>query len=82
MDPTNKNILFYDSYSVLLLNPSGRIRRLYTPFKVNCISSIENLRINAILYVDEVFEDPDDILLYKINGNLYAYKHFNIHINF
>ena len=58
------------------------MRRLYIPFKVLCIEPIEQIQVNSWLYVDEVFEDPDDKLLYKINGNLYAYKHFTIQINF
>jgi len=77
-----KNILFYDSYSVLVINNKGRIRRLYTPFRIFCIEAIDHIQQNTSLYADEVFEDPDDILLYKINGNLYPYYHFTIQINF
>ena len=75
-------ILFFDSYSVLVINRTGRMRRLYTPFKVFCTESVDDLHQNTSLFVDEVFEDPDDLLLYKINGNLYAYKHFTIQIKF
>lgn len=82
MNYNEKNILFYDSFSILLLNPNGQLRRLYTPFRVTCIKHIDNIRINAVLFVDEVFEDQDDLLLFKIYGNLYAYHHFTIQINF
>lgn len=78
----SEHILFYDSYSILLINPKGRMRRLYTPFRVACIEAVDDLFVNTLLFVDEIFEDPDDRLLYKINGNLYAYKHFTITINF
>jgi len=79
---TEQNILFYDTYSVLVINGTGRIRRLYTPFKVLCTKAVDDLHQNTSLFVDEVFEDPDDLLLYKINGNLYAYKYFTIQIKF
>ena len=72
MNYNEKNILFYDSFSILLLNPNGQLRRLYTPFRVTCINHIDNIRLNAVLFVDEVFEDQDDLLLFKIYGNLYA----------
>ncbi len=75
-------ISYYDSYSILIVNQWFKLRRLYTPFRVICIEPIEQIQVNSSLYVDEVFEDPDDKLLYKINGNLYSYKHFSIRINF
>lgn len=82
MNKKKQNILFYDTYSVVVINRTGRIRRLYTPFKVLCTEGVDDLHQNTSLFVDEVFEDPDDFLLYKINGNLYPYYHFTIKINF
>jgi len=81
MDPP-QNILYYDSYSLLVINPKGKIRRVYTPFKVHCIEPVDDLQFNSRLIVDEVFEDQEDKLLYKICGNLYAYQHFEITIQF
>ena len=75
-------IIYFDSYSILLINPSGKIRRLYTPFMVKCKESVNQLIQNSFLYVDEVFSDPDELLLYKIGGNIYTFKHFEITINF
>jgi len=69
---------YFDGYSILVITKESVIRRLYTPIKVLCIESIDDLNYGEELFVDEVFPDEDDILLYKIRGNLYAYKHFKI----
>lgn len=82
MRALNQDIKFFDSYTILVINDKGRIRRLYTPFRVMCLVLQYQFSVFSTLYVDEVFEDPDDLLLYKINGNLYPYYHFSIKINF
>jgi len=69
---------YFDTYSILVITKESVIRRLYTPIEVLCIDSVDDLEYGAALFVDEVFPDEDDILLYKIKGNLYAYKHFMI----
>lgn len=69
---------YFDTYSILVITRESVIRRLYTPIEVLCIDSIDDLEYGAVLFVDEVFPDEEDILLYKIKGNLYAYKHFTI----
>ena len=82
MNQSNDMVQYYDSYSILIINQQSKMRRVYTPFKVLCIESIDELMENSTLYVDEVFEDEDDLLLYKICGNLYAYNHFTIQVKF
>ena len=68
----------YDTYSILVVNKQSVIRRMYTPFEVLCIESVDELEYGASLFVDEVFPDEDDLLLFKIGGNLFAYNHFII----
>ena len=74
----NQIDLNYDSYSMLVMNKQSEVRRLYTPFSILSIESIDDIKMGCILYVDEIYTDEDDILLYKIMGNLYCYKYFNI----
>ena len=69
---------YFDGYSILVITKESVIRRLYTPIEVLCIEAVDDLNYGEELFVDEVFPDEDDILLYKIRGNLYAYKHFRI----
>ena len=82
MDPPNQMVIYFDSYSILVINQLGKIRRLYTPFCVQCIDPVDEIQINTRVYVDEVFPDEDDLLLFKVCGNLYAYNHFVIMIKF
>lgn len=82
MSPPNNNIYYCDSFSILVLNPKGEIRILYAPFRVTCIQSVKGLHQNSIVFVDEVFEDKKQQLLYKINGNIYPYSLFRIDIKF
>ena len=78
----NNRIVYYDSFSIAVINPSGKIRRLYTPFMAKCISKIDDIQENSSVYVDQVFKDPDDLLTYMIGGNLFPYSNFSISANF
>jgi hypothetical protein len=69
---------YHDSYSMLVMNKQSEVRRLYTPFSVLSIESIDEIKMGCILCVDEIYNDEDDIILYKIMGNLYAYRYFII----
>ena len=79
---SNSKIVYYDNFSIVVINPSGKMRRLYCPFLVKCINSIDDLQENSSVYVDQVFKDPDDLLSYMIGGNLYPYSNFRIFIKF
>ena len=76
------DVKFINCNSVLLINPLGKIRRLFTPFKVVCIESINGIPFNTLVFVDEVLNNDQDQLLYQINGGLYLYKHFQITAKF
>ena len=78
----NSRIVYYDSFSIAVINPSGKMRRLYCPFLVKCIATIDEIEENSSVYVDQVFKDPDEILTYLIGSKLYAYSNFRISINF
>ena len=77
-----KRIIYYDSHCLAVINQSGEIRRLFTPFMVNCIKSIDDIEINSTVYVDQVFDDPVHLLNYLIGGKIYNYSNFRITINF
>ena len=82
MKKYNRIVYYYDSFSIAVINQSGKLRRLYTPFMVKCVKSIDDIQVNSFVYVDEVFKDPDDLLLYKIGGNIYGFTNFEIKINY
>ena len=78
----NNRIIYYDSFSIAVINPSGKMRRLYCPFLVKCKASIEDIQENSSVYVDQVFKDSNELITYLIGGNLYPYSNFRITINF
>ena len=78
----NSRIVYYDSFSVAVINTKGQIRRVYCPFIVKCMKTVDDIQENSMVYVDQVFKDPDDLLTYFIGGNLYPYSSFRIMINF
>lgn len=78
----NSKIIYYDSFSIAVINPSGKMRRIFCPFLIKCITTIEDIKENSSVYVDQVFKDPDDLITYLIGGNLYPYSNFRITINF
>ena len=78
----NSRIVYYDSFSIAVINQGGKIRRLYCPFLVKCITTIDEIEENCSVYVDQVFKDPDDLLTYMIGGNLFPYSNFSISANF
>jgi hypothetical protein len=78
----DSRIIYYDSFSIAVINPSGKIKRLYCPFLVKCINTINEIEENSSVYVEQVFKDPNDLITYLIGGNLYAYSNFRISINF
>lgn len=73
---------YYDGQSILLVNHKGKIRRLYTPFKVLCIDTIGALRCGVYVYVDEVRHSAKGQLIYLIQGKEYMHENFCIQIGF
>jgi len=78
----NNRIVYHDSFSIAVINPNGELRRIYCPFMIKCQRQVDNIQENSMVYVDQVFKDPDDLLTYLIGGNQYPYSFFRISINF
>ena len=74
--------LYCNSNSILVVNHKGLLRKLYTPFKVQCILPIDNLDIGMLVYVEEVRNTPRDELIYIIYTKEYYHFHFCILIGF
>jgi hypothetical protein len=73
---------YYDNHSILLVNSSGIIRQLFTPFKVRCDVDVGRHTAGSYLYVDEVAPGDKDELIYHIGDGAYYHKHFRIIANF
>ena len=74
-----KHNIHYCSYnSILVLNPNGKLRQVFTPFKVKTV--YDN---NVQTYiVDEVMSTEDDKLIYIICDKAYYHHHFILDSHF
>lgn len=75
-------ITFKDRHSILVLNPSGEIRQLYVPFRVQVIHPLSGLAIGSWVIVEEVCSDKKHILMYKIMQNWLPYSSFRLSVVF
>ena len=73
---------YCDHTSILIVNALGRIRRLYTPFRVTCREDYLGLRKGTSVYIEEVATTPQDELLFITNTGIYAHSCFTIVASF
>jgi len=76
------HLQYYNSNTLLLVNPRGQIRKLYAPFRVLCLSAVGGIAMNTWVYVDEVLSNQKDELQYVIFGQAQSYKHFKLPVSF
>jgi len=68
--------------SILLVNSLGRIRKLYTPFRVKVEEETEDLKKGTYVYVEEVACTPEDKLIFITNTGAYLHSSFRIVASF
>ncbi|MEO6833516.1 MAG: hypothetical protein ABI169_15015 [Chitinophagaceae bacterium] len=77
-NPEFNQVQFYSSNSVVVINPTGKLKQLFTPFQV---TQRTNSELRCYI-VDEVRTTEDDKLVYIINGTAYFHHHFTIDVRF
>jgi purine nucleoside phosphorylase len=75
-------VAYCDHTSILIVNTLGRIRQLYTPFRVICREDYLNLQKGTSIYVDEVATNLQDELLYVTSLGIYDHSYFTIVASF
>ena len=80
MDPPLINYVDYNS--ILLINPKGKMRQLYVPFRVQVIKDTNSLRKGVWVYAEEVAPHNEYKLLYRVTSNWWPYNIFRIQIQF
>ena len=73
---------YCDPNSILMVNSTGRMRKLYTPFLVLCVADSGSIKANTKVYVQEVESTPKDELVYIIAGTAYYHSYFRIEAKF
>ena len=76
------SLQFCDPTSILIINSSGLIRHLFTPFKVKCVEDVGRFMKGSFVYVEEVAAGDRDELIYLIGEGAYFHKNFRIIANF
>jgi hypothetical protein len=74
--------MHYHSNVLLVVNVSGQIRLLYTPFRVLCIVASGRIPLNTWVYVEEIWSNDRDELQYLIFNQAHSYKFFCLPIKF
>ena len=81
MDPPPQ-INYVDHNSILIINPRGKMRQLYVPFRVQVVQNTSILKIHTWVWVEEVMPNDQDKLLYRITTHWWPYHIFRIQIQF
>ncbi|WP_276133513.1 hypothetical protein [Polluticoccus soli] len=80
MDPPQIN--FVDNNSILIINRHGLMKQVFVPFKVIVAVNISIFRIGNVVYVDEVSQDRQNRLMYRVAGKWWHYDLFVIAVGF
>lgn len=68
--------------SLLVINGNGKIRRLYTPFRVLAINSFHSVKKGSWVYVEKIGVNEKHQLTFEVDGEGYLHDLFRIYINF
>ena len=80
MDPPHIN--YIDHNSVLVINPAGKIRQLFVPFRVQVIYETSKLKLNCWVMVEEIQAHERHKLIYRVGDDWWQYDLFRIAIVF
>jgi hypothetical protein len=75
-------INYHDPNSILVINPLGKMRQVFTPFKVQVKEPTTNLDVYSWVLVDLVKASPSYKLMFRIGSKWYPYHLFRITIKF
>jgi len=76
MDPPE--IYFEDPYSLMLVNQKGKMKWLYTPFRVFVKDEIGKFKTETWVYVEGVAEHREYRILFLISSFWYPYPFFKL----
>ena len=80
MDPPK--IKYYDPHSVIVINPIGRMRQVFTPFKAQVIETNSEFEVNSWLYIEEVLPHEKHRIIYRIGNQWWPYYTFKLVVKF
>ncbi len=75
-------VSYCDHSSILIVNSLGKMRQLYTPFRVVCRDNNLGLSKGSSVYIEEVASTERDGLLFITNTGTYPHSCFTIVASF
>jgi len=75
-------INYVDRNSILIINPAGKMRQLYVPFRVQLLHDTTILKKNSWVVVEEVQASTQYQLLYRVTVDWWPYNLFRLQVNF
>jgi hypothetical protein len=78
MDPPEIN--YEDPSSLMLVVTKGKIKRLYTPFRVQVREDIGRYRTETWVYVEGIADHRKHRILFLISSFWYPYKFFKLQL--
>lgn len=76
MDPPK--ISYIDHNSIMVINPSGKMKQLFVPFKVQCIYPGGRIEHGSKVFVEQVASHEKYKILYRIFQECYPFNCFSI----
>ena len=76
MDPPKLNFIDYNS--ILIINPTGKMRQIFVPFKVQLLYDTKILKKGTWVIVEEIESHRDYKLLYRVTNHWWPYHLFKI----
>ena len=80
MDPPQIN--YVDHNSILIINPAGKMRQLFIPFRVQVLHDTTILKKNSWVIVEEVQPSAQYKMLYRVTVDWWPYDLFRLQIKF
>jgi hypothetical protein len=76
MDPPE---IYYEyPYSLMLVNPKGKIKRLYTPFRAQVKEGIGKYSTETWVYVEGIADHREYRILFLVSSFWYPYPFFKL----
>lgn len=76
------HINYVDPYSILIVNPNGKMRQLFVPFRAQVIQETSIMVKNTWVLIDEVQANTKYKLLYRISTHWWPYDIFRLSVAF
>jgi hypothetical protein len=78
----SNEIIFYNANCILVINKTGKLRKLYVPFQVKCVTHVRNLKPGTIVFVEEVAQHEQLLIIYRVFNEWMPYNDFSIIISY